>query len=158
MQICSGGDRDCWNNTVQLVDGSSIDLTRRERPELIHDEHGRPVALINGAQFGVVPGNPGDQTFTLVQPVRVKLDDSSAPLLLGRPLWASDGPAAQYIFLRKSFELTAAPAHAVPLEITAQPTCTLHPRNSHHNCNYPGTFLTYRLWCRVQPGRCWQHA
>ena len=68
------------------------------------------------------------QTFTLVQPVRVraKLDDSSAPplaldLLLGQPLWSPDGPAAEYTFLRKSFELTAAPSHAV-LDITAQPT------------------------------------
>ena len=74
-----GGDVDCWNNTVELVDGSTIVLARRERPELIHDEHGRPVALLNGAQFGTVPGNPGDQTFTLSQRVRVSpLDDSSS--------------------------------------------------------------------------------
>ena len=61
---------DCWNNTLELKDGSTIELARRERPELVHDGQGRPVALINGAQFGAVPGNPGDQTFTLVQAVR----------------------------------------------------------------------------------------
>jgi hypothetical protein len=30
------------------------------RQELIHDGQGRPVALINGAQFGSIPGNPGE--------------------------------------------------------------------------------------------------
>ncbi len=38
----------------------------------VHDEQGRPITLINGAQFGAGPGNPGDQTFTLVQAVRQK--------------------------------------------------------------------------------------
>lgn len=78
---------DCWNNTLELAAGAgaivnpkmglaaagaatTIELARRERPELVHDERGRPVALINGAQFGSVPGNTGDQTFTLVQAVR----------------------------------------------------------------------------------------
>ena len=67
-----GGDVDCWNNTVALLDGSTIVLARRERPELLHDAEGRPVALLSGAQFGAVPGNAGDQTFTLSQPVRVR--------------------------------------------------------------------------------------
>ena len=53
---------------LQLIDGSTIELSRRERPELVH-ESGQPVALISGAQFGALPGNPGDQTFTLVQQV-----------------------------------------------------------------------------------------
>ena len=57
--------------SLQLTDGSSIELSRRERPELIH-EKGRLIALISGAQFGAVPGNPGDQTFTLVQEVRAR--------------------------------------------------------------------------------------
>eukprot|EP00039_Didymoeca_costata_P032509 m.38121 g.38121 ORF g.38121 m.38121 type:complete len:462 (+) comp9391_c0_seq2:271-1656(+) len=69
-----GGDVDAWNGTVEIVvnNGKStkaIELLRRERPELLHDESGNPVALINGAQFGPDPGNPGDQTFTLIQQV-----------------------------------------------------------------------------------------
>ena len=61
-----GGDVDCWNNTVELVDGSIIELARRERPELVHDESGAPVALISSA----VLKSSGDQSFTLVQHVR----------------------------------------------------------------------------------------
>ena len=63
-----GGDIDCWNNTVAVEGGGTITLARRERPELVHNEEGRPVALISGVQYqhgAAWPGNPGDQTTTM---------------------------------------------------------------------------------------------
>ena len=64
-----GGDVDAFTNTLATTTHGTIQLARRERPELVHDHQGVPIALISGAQFGANPGNPGDQTFTLVQPV-----------------------------------------------------------------------------------------
>ena len=43
-------------------------------------------------------------------------------MLLGQPLWSRDGVAAQYVFLRKQFELHATPTGPVPVDITAQPS------------------------------------
>lgn len=64
-----GGDLDSWNNTVHLVDGSTIELERRERPEMLHNpDTGLPVALISGVQ-GPAGMWKNDQTFTMVQAI-----------------------------------------------------------------------------------------
>ena len=64
-----GGDVDCWNNTVHLVDGITIELKRRERPEMLHDEEtGLPFALIN-AVHGPDDMFQKDQSFTMVQAI-----------------------------------------------------------------------------------------
>ena len=44
------------------------------------------------------------------------------PMLLGQPLWSRDGVAAQYVLLRKQFELHATPTAPVAVDITAQPS------------------------------------
>eukprot|EP01043_Picozoa_sp_COSAG02_P070750 COSAG02_NODE_12653_length_1513_cov_304.386139_3_plen_64_part_00 len=57
-----------FNGTID-VNGGTMDLARRERPELVHDElSGEPVMLISGVQ-GPASEWSGDQTFTLVQQV-----------------------------------------------------------------------------------------
>ena len=75
-------------------------------------------------------------------------DDNVTPreLLLGQPLWSADGPAAQYVFLRKAFQLPRAPARAA-LDVTAQPTwCSTGDQ--------PRPLLAL-LSCQVhQPHRC----
>lgn len=56
-----------YTNNVTFTDGSSIFLTRRERPHLVFANYSSliPVALVNSA---VAPGY-GDRSFTLVQPL-----------------------------------------------------------------------------------------
>ena len=64
-----GGDVNAFNGTISIAGGGTMELRRRERPELVHDEDsGEPVMLISGAQ-GPVDVWSGDQTFTLVQEV-----------------------------------------------------------------------------------------
>jgi len=63
-----GGGRDietAFSATVELEGGGKLELKRRERPELVLNSAGKPIALISGVQ----PPWQGDQTFTLVQPV-----------------------------------------------------------------------------------------
>jgi hypothetical protein len=60
-----------YNTTVLWQDGSSEVLNRRERPQLVFDDSGTPVALTNGAMRGVAPdGSPSDRSFTLIVPIR----------------------------------------------------------------------------------------
>lgn len=63
-----GGDVNAFNTTVELKDGK-VEVSRRERPEMVLDAAGNPVALISAvgtpADWGA-----GDQTFTLIQRVR----------------------------------------------------------------------------------------
>jgi hypothetical protein len=64
-----GGDVNAFNGTVNLAGGRTMELVRRERPELVHDTvSGEPVALISGVQ-GPAGEWSGDQTFTLIQGV-----------------------------------------------------------------------------------------
>lgn len=55
-----------YTSTVVLQNGSSVKLQKRERPHLVLDSSGTPIALTNGA------GWPGDcdHVFTFVQPIR----------------------------------------------------------------------------------------
>ena len=58
-----------YTNNVSFIDGSSILLTRRERPHIVFAESSRSiVALSNSAMVG---GGFGDRSFTLVQGVRL---------------------------------------------------------------------------------------
>jgi hypothetical protein len=57
-----------YTNNVTFTDGSSLLLTRRERPHVVFAEGTRTiVALSNSAMVG---GAYGDRSFTLVQGVR----------------------------------------------------------------------------------------
>ena len=50
--------------TVELTNGSTVELDRRERHQLLFDDKGEPVALFNG----VIRSGDGDKSFTLAQP------------------------------------------------------------------------------------------
>ena len=52
-------------NKVSLSNGSTVTLRQRERPHVLVDARGHPVALSNGAGWV----GDGDRTFTFVQPV-----------------------------------------------------------------------------------------
>ncbi len=52
----------CW-----AVDGIVQVLNRRERPQLVFDSQGRPVAMTNGAQRR----SDTDKSFTLIVPIQV---------------------------------------------------------------------------------------
>lgn len=57
-----------YTNNVTFTDGTSLLLTRRERPHVVFAEGTRTiVALSNSAMVG---GAYGDRSFTLVQGVR----------------------------------------------------------------------------------------
>ena len=79
---CSGGaagghgwslDGETWEfspfnafgNVVQLTNGSNITLRQRERPHLVMDDSGQPVALTNGAGWE----GDCDHVFTFAQPI-----------------------------------------------------------------------------------------
>jgi len=63
----SGGA--AYSTTVRYEDGSQVTYSRRERPEMLVNEHGEPTHLITGV---VEKGGSGqhDHSWTLVQPVR----------------------------------------------------------------------------------------
>ena len=64
--------QDAYNGTVEWKDGTSSDLWRRERPHMVVDERGSPLAISNGVQecrdSGPCPVI-NDRSWTLVQPV-----------------------------------------------------------------------------------------
>ena len=57
-----------YSSTVRFANGSSVTYVRRERPHLVFDARGDPIALVNGVcEKG---DDVDDFTFTLVQPIR----------------------------------------------------------------------------------------
>ena len=59
-----------YNFTVALDDGSSIELKRRERPQLVFDpQSGKPTHLINGAEAAQKDGGQEDRTFSIIVPL-----------------------------------------------------------------------------------------
>jgi hypothetical protein len=57
---------------VAFENGSSEHFVRRERPKLVFDGDGRPVALTNGVNYmwpGESSGGMHDATFSLVLPI-----------------------------------------------------------------------------------------
>jgi hypothetical protein len=54
-----------FGNQVVLTNGSTITLRQRERPHLVLDQKGRPVALTNGAGWR----DDCDHVFTFAQPI-----------------------------------------------------------------------------------------
>jgi len=54
----------CFNTSVELTNGVSFDLKRRERPKLIFDEHNVPTHLTNGVMV------ENGEIFTLVAPLK----------------------------------------------------------------------------------------
>jgi hypothetical protein len=54
----------CYNTSIPLEDGTSIEALRRERPKLLFDAQKRPIYLFNGAQM---PGG----TYTIGAPLAV---------------------------------------------------------------------------------------
>ena len=72
------GEEAAAGGGARLGDGDAGDdaaaarnLTRRERPQLVFDEAGRPLALSTSAKEAGGTVSPGDYTYTLLQPVRV---------------------------------------------------------------------------------------
>jgi hypothetical protein len=64
----SGGA--AYTTNVQFADGTNVTYSRRERPELLLDEHGLPTHLITGVvESSETPGTMNDRSWTLVQPV-----------------------------------------------------------------------------------------
>jgi hypothetical protein len=55
----------CYNTSLPLEDGRTVEMKRRERPKLVFDGQQRPTHLFNGGQFG-----NGD-TYTVVAPLNV---------------------------------------------------------------------------------------
>ena len=61
---------EAFSRTVQFEDNSTVQYTRRERPEFIFDQTtGEITHLVSGVCDGVVQTGQGDQSYTLVQPV-----------------------------------------------------------------------------------------
>lgn len=54
-----------FGNQVVLTNGSTVTLRQRERPHLVLDQKGRPVALTNGAGWR----DDCDHVFTFAQPI-----------------------------------------------------------------------------------------
>ena len=50
--------------TLELTNGSTVELDRRERHQLLFDDKGEPVALFNG----VTLPDGTDKSFTIAQP------------------------------------------------------------------------------------------
>jgi hypothetical protein len=63
---------DAYNGTVRWSDGTTSQLWRRERPHMVVDESGVPLAISNGIQeckdSGPCP-TANDRSWTLVQPI-----------------------------------------------------------------------------------------
>ena len=53
-----------FNWTVQFTDGSSVDMIRRERPHMLLNEKGNPLALSSAVQYAL---NEIGSTSTLIQ-------------------------------------------------------------------------------------------
>lgn len=72
----SGGA--AYTTTVKYEDGSSKTYSRRERPEMLVNEHGEPTHLITGVVEHTGEGQ-NDYSWTLVQPVRTSKPPPSPP-------------------------------------------------------------------------------
>lgn len=72
----SGGA--AYSTTVQYEDGSAVTYARRERPEMILNEHGDPTHLVTGV---VEKGSGGqhDLSWTLVQPIQTPRPPAPPP-------------------------------------------------------------------------------
>ena len=57
----------CYNTTVSLNNGSSVNFSRRERPKLLFDADGQPTHLYNG----VISEGGSRVTYTIVAPLNV---------------------------------------------------------------------------------------
>jgi len=71
----NSNDISAYNSTVLWEDGSNTTFFRRERPELIFDDGGRPLYLMTGVEYPADhPGKPDNHqySFTVVQPIRRK--------------------------------------------------------------------------------------
>ena len=55
----------CYNTSVALADGTTVNFPRRERPKLLFDQSGTPTHLYNGA----IPSH--GNTYTIVSPLNV---------------------------------------------------------------------------------------
>jgi hypothetical protein len=54
----------CYNTSIALTDGTTLEVRRRERPKLLMDSTGRPTHLYNGV---IAP----TETYTVVAPLNV---------------------------------------------------------------------------------------
>jgi hypothetical protein len=63
-----------YTTTVHHTGGSSVTYNSLERPKLLFDRTGEPTHLVNGARLPLTP----DWTQTIIQPLRLKTDDSVA--------------------------------------------------------------------------------
>jgi hypothetical protein len=54
-----------YEDTVELLNGTTIHLNQRERPHIVLDATGNPAALTNGAAYL----NDCDHVFTLAVPI-----------------------------------------------------------------------------------------
>eukprot|EP01052_Picozoa_sp_SAG31_P029578 SAG31_NODE_2950_length_4870_cov_3.507860_6_plen_97_part_00 len=60
-----------YSTTVEYEGGYNVTYARRERPELLLDEHGLPTHLITGVVDGTrMTGTMNDRSWTLVQPIQ----------------------------------------------------------------------------------------
>ena len=57
--------RNAYGNNVTLVNGTTMTMHQRERPHLVLNQKGQPVALTNGAGWK----NDCDAVFTFAQPI-----------------------------------------------------------------------------------------
>eukprot|EP01043_Picozoa_sp_COSAG02_P072942 COSAG02_NODE_13966_length_1326_cov_1.089650_2_plen_101_part_00 len=61
-----------YNTTIELVDGTSMTCSRRERPQIVQDEHGMPLVMFSGVvgcpKIKTEPAfKGGNDCFTLAQ-------------------------------------------------------------------------------------------
>jgi hypothetical protein len=61
-----------WTTTVDYEGGTSVEYSRRERPEFIFDQEGNILALTTGVVDDTVESGQQDRSFTVVQPVATK--------------------------------------------------------------------------------------
>ena len=66
-RVSPGG---AYNFTVALSSGATVELKRRERPQLVYDpKTGKPTHLINGAEATQHDGGQEDKTFSIIVPL-----------------------------------------------------------------------------------------
>jgi hypothetical protein len=93
-RVSPGG---AYNFSVQLDNGATVQLKRRERPQLVVDPRsGRPTHLLNGAEAAQHDGGQEDKTFSiavpLVFPAAAAAADAragGAPAAKRQPWWAA---------------------------------------------------------------------
>ena len=57
----------CYNTSIALTNGSTVEARRRERPKLLFDERGRPTHLCNGG--GMFMGAKKPSVYTVAVPI-----------------------------------------------------------------------------------------